>query len=86
MADKVRTQVQIERRQYEQLKRLAYERGQSMSEVLRRLLDEALDLKSPAGRAAVREARLAMIGAGRDVEGKRDVARRHDAYLYGRRR
>lgn len=67
MADKVRTQIQIERRRYERLKRLAHERGQSMAEV-------------------VLEARFAMIGAGRDVEGKRDVARRHDAYLYGRRR
>jgi len=86
MTEKVRTQVQLDRRHYDRLKRLAYERGQSMSEVLRRLLDEALDLNAPATQAAVREARLAIIGAGRDVEGKRDVARRHDAYLYGPRR
>ena len=39
---KVRTQIQLERRQYDRLKQLAYERGQSMSAVLRDLLEEAL--------------------------------------------
>lgn len=86
MATKVRTQVQLENRHYQRLKRLAYERGQSMSAVLRAILDEALDTGRPAPASAVREARLALIGAGRDPEGKRDVARRHDAYLHGPRR
>ncbi|MDP3774438.1 MAG: hypothetical protein Q8Q85_09245 [Gemmatimonadales bacterium] len=84
MSAKVRTQVQLERRQYEHLKRLAYERHKSLSAVLRDLLDEALG----AGRqkpALVREVRLALVGTGKDVDGRRDVAREHDDYAYGRR-
>lgn len=79
---KVRTQIQLERRQYERLKRLALERGQSLSGVLRALVDEAFG-GDTAGPAAVREARLGFVGTGRDREGKRDVARQHDRYLYG---
>jgi hypothetical protein len=79
MADKVRTQIQLERRQYERLKRLAYEQGKSLSAVVRDLLDRTL---APDTRAdAVREARLGFVGAGRDT--KHDVARNHDAYLFG---
>jgi hypothetical protein len=82
MTSKVRTQVQLERRQYEHLKRLAYERRQSLSSVLRDLLDQALG--TPRRPALVREVRLALVGSGRDVDGRRDVARRHDEYGYGR--
>ena len=80
---KVRTQIQLERRQYDRLKQLAYERGQSMSAVLRDLLDEALGGVGLRRGATVREARLGMVGVGRDPDGRRDVARHHDAYLYG---
>lgn len=80
---KVRTQIQLERRQYERLKRLAAERGQSLSGVLRALVDEVLG-ESPSP-TAVRDARLGFVGAGRDTQGRRDVARRHDRYLYGGR-
>ena len=84
MTTKIRTQVQLERRQYEHLKRLAYERKQSLSAVVRNLLDRALGTGRPAS-PLVREVRLALVGAGRDAEGRRDVARRHDEYLYKRR-
>lgn len=85
MTTKVRTQLQLERRQYEQLKRLAYERNRSLSAVVRDLLDQALGTGEQMS-SVVREVRLALVGAGRDVGGRRDVARRHDDYLYGRRR
>lgn len=85
MNAKVRTQIQLERRQYDHLKRLAYERHQSLSAVLRDLLDEALGTSRQRPKL-VREVRLALVGTGRDVEGRRDVARGHDDYAYGRRR
>lgn len=50
MATKVRTQLQLERRQYEQLKRLAYERNQSLSAVVRELLNAALGSRGDESR------------------------------------
>lgn len=85
MRAKVRTQIQLERRQYDQLRRLAYERRQSLSAIVRELLDEALGTVGQRPRL-VREVRLAVVGSGRDVEGRHDVARRHDEYIYGGRR
>ena len=86
MRTKVRTQVQLDPRQYERLKELAHERRQSLSRVLRAILDEALQLGEEAGEVAVRATRLAFVGSAKDAEGKRDVARHHDRYLYGARR
>ncbi len=86
MPSKVRTQIQLEPRQYERLKELAHERRQSLSRVLRTIVDDALGLGGEAGEDAVRDARLAFVGSGRDAERKRDVARHHDRYLYGARR
>lgn len=80
---KVRTQIQLERRQYDRLKALAAQRGQSLSGVLRAIVDDALG--DNRGRADVRESRLGFVGAGRDAEGKIDVAREHDRYLHGGR-
>ena len=80
MNSKIRTQVLLERRQYERLKELAFKRGNSFSGVLREVLDQALEMK-PAESRAVREALLKFVGSGRDAE--RDVAREHDRYLYG---
>lgn len=82
----MRTQIQIEPRQYRRLRELARERRQSLSQVLRTTLDVALGLEEQAGERAVRDARLAFVGSGRVPEGKRDVARHHDRYLYGARR
>jgi hypothetical protein len=84
MAPKVRSQLLLEQRQYQQLKRLAYERDQSLSAVVRDLLDAALGTGGKPA-ALVRRVRLALVGSGRDAQGRRDVARRHDRYLYGPR-
>ncbi len=85
MGSKVRTQILLERRQYERLKRLAYERGRSLSAIVRELLDTTLGGDTNATEA-VREVRLGFVGSGRDIAGKADVARRHDDYLYGAER
>lgn len=86
MPAKVRTQIQLEPRQYERLKELAHVRRQSLSRVLRAIVDDALGLGAGVGDETVRDARLAFVGSGRDAERKRDVARHHDRYLYGARR
>lgn len=82
---KIRTQIQLEERQYVGLKRLAAAEGRSLSSVLRSIVDAALG-ESDLGPEDVRAARLALVGSGRDAEQARDVARQHDRYLYGGRR
>jgi hypothetical protein len=82
---KIRTQIQLEQRQYERLKRLAAQQGRSLSAVLRGLVDVALGESEPAP-DDVRAARVGFVGAGRDAEQVRDAARNHDRYLYGGRR
>ncbi len=85
MPGKVRTQIQLEPRQYELLKELAHERRQSLAMVIRTILDQVLESGEEAEESSVRDARWAFVGKGRDIEGKPDVARRHARYLYGGR-
>lgn len=76
----IRTQIQLTEEQAEKARRLAAERGVSIAEVIRQLLDA-----TPAGDDRV--ARLTRaVEAVRDVgfrdrEGKTDVGVRHDEYL-----
>jgi len=76
----IRTQIQLTEEQAQKAKRLAAERGVSMAEVIRQLLDAAPAADDRTARFA--RAVDAARGAGfRDREGKTDVALRHDAYL-----
>lgn len=63
---KVRTQVLLERRQYDRLKELAFRRGRSLSGVLRDLLDRAL-WPGAAEPRAVGETRIGFPPAGAQV-------------------
>lgn len=76
----IRTQIQLTEAQADKARRLASERGTSVAEVIRQLLDAAPAADDRAARLA--RALAAARGAGfRDREGKTDVALRHDAYL-----
>ena len=74
----IRTQIQLTEEQAAKLKRLANERDVSMAEVIREAVDRLPDRDDRAERFA---RALAVAGSGRDVEGKTDVAVRHDEYL-----
>ena len=76
----VRTQVQLEKRQYEALRRIAHREHVSFAEALRRAVDSGLThgLAAPAatnGAAALLE--LAGIAASKQG----DLGRQHDRYL-----
>ena len=75
---RVRTQIYLEKRQYERLREEAFKQRISLSELLRRLIEEAF-FAEPAG--ASPESALEFVGKGRDK--RRDVAREHDRYLAG---
>lgn len=74
----IRTQIQLTVEQAEKAKRLAAERGVSMAEVFRGLLDRAPEHDDRAERFA---RALAAVGTGRDIEGRTDVSLRHDEYM-----
>jgi Arc/MetJ-type ribon-helix-helix transcriptional regulator len=76
----VRTQIQLTEEQAAKAKRLAAQRGVSMSEVIRQLLDAAPERDDRAERFA-RALAAVKRGGFRDREGKTDVSIRHDEYL-----
>ncbi len=76
----IRTQIQLTEAQAEKTKRLASDRGVSMAEVIRDLIDRAPDRDDRAERFA-RALAAVKRGGFRDREGKTDVSLRHDEYL-----
>ncbi|MGZ8631593.1 MAG: ribbon-helix-helix domain-containing protein [Actinomycetota bacterium] len=76
----IRTQIQLTEEQAEKAKRLAAERGVSMAEVIRELIDRAPERDDRAERFA-RALAAVKRGGFRDREGKTDVSVRHDEYL-----
>ncbi|MHB2019495.1 MAG: ribbon-helix-helix protein, CopG family [Candidatus Xenobia bacterium] len=76
-----RTQLQLDDRTYHEIRRRAFESGQSMAEVIRSLLQEALR-QPPDGEADEQWRRaLSVVGGFRDKDAASDVSTRHDDYL-----
>jgi len=74
----VRTQIQLEEAQYEQIRRMAHRERISMSEAVRRLVRRGMaqgEPERPRGAAAL----LGLAGIG--DSGLGDLGRRHDEYL-----
>ena len=75
----IRTQIQFEEAQHQQIRRLAQSHQISMSEVVRRLIRQSLALgldQDPPRKAG---ALLELAGIGQSALG--DLGRRHDEYL-----
>ncbi len=76
----LRTQIQLEERQYEALRAIAHRKRLSLSEVVRRAVDVGLEHgleKSPE--ASGTELLLGLAGVSKS--GLRDLGRAHDRYL-----
>lgn len=74
----VRTQIQLRRDQYEELKRRAAAEDRSLADLVRESVDSWLSLASrPDPLAGLRQ----LSGVFRDPSGARDVAEKHDRYL-----
>jgi plasmid stability protein len=81
MSNMKRTQVQLDDRTYAALRRRAYERGCSISALVRELLAQSLRSPAPVGRR-LSLADFPFIGAGRSSqEGRAPVSERHDEAL-----
>lgn len=75
----VRTQIQLTDEQARAVKRIASSKGVSVAEVIRRAV-EGIIKSSPKADMEERQKRALDI-VGRFKSGKRDVSKRHDAYL-----
>lgn len=75
----VRTQVQFEEGQYEEIRRRAFEQRASFSATVRRLVDQGLAAGAPADKKPRAEALLKLSGIARSGLG--DLGRRHDDYF-----
>jgi hypothetical protein len=78
----VRTQIQLSDEQHRQLRRWARRLGISLSEAVRRCVDERLarEERGPSREDRV-QAALAVCGRYRDPDGTSRVAREHDRHL-----
>ncbi len=76
----IRTQIQLTEQQARRLRAQARERGVSLAEMIRRLVDRGLT-EEAAGRARLCEQAARVVGRFPDRRGARNVARDHDRYL-----
>ncbi len=74
--EKVRTQIQLERHQYERLKEEAYRRRQSLSGIIRMMIDKGFETMGEE-----KDLKKAISFVGSISGDKSDVAEHHDAYL-----
>lgn len=77
-----RTQVQLDERTYEALRRRAFEKGRSMSSLARELMAQSLGTSTVKQRPTIKD--FTFIGAGRSRQGRLSpVSERHDEALAG---
>ncbi len=75
----IRTQIQLTKEQAKKVKKIANSKGIAMAEVIREAVDEAI--RSKAGTVSEERRARAIEIAGKFRSGKKDVSKRHDAYL-----
>ena len=75
-----RTQIQLDEKTYETLRRRAFEKGCSISSLVRDLLGYSLGTGKPKQRTSIKD--FSFIGAGRSRQGRiSPVSERHDEAL-----
>ena len=75
----VRTQIQLTEEQAKKIKKIAASRGVPMAEVIRDAVEGAI--RSGAGTVSEERRKRALEIVGKFRSRKRDVSRKHDAYL-----
>ena len=74
----VRTQVQLTKEQYEVLRELSHNKGESIAAIIRKAIDQFLVSPKPDRASLYRQA-LSVVG--KYEAGARDVSVEHDRYL-----
>ena len=75
----VRTQIQLTEEQAKKIRKIAASRGVPMAEVIRDAVEGAI--QSDAGTVSEERRKRALEIVGKFRSGKKDVSKKHDAYL-----
>lgn len=75
----VRTQIQLTEEQVKKIRKIAASRGVAMAEVIRDAIEGAI--RSRAGTVSEERRERALEIVGKFRSGKRNVSKKHDAYL-----
>lgn len=75
----VRTQIQLKAEQARDLKKMALSRRESVSNLIRKAVDDLIKSSTRADAEEVKKRALAVVG--KYHSGKKDISRKHDAYL-----
>ncbi len=75
----VRTQIQLTDEQAREIKKVAVAKGVSVAEIIRRAVEEVIKSSTRADREERQRRAFEIVGKFRS--GKRDVSKKHDAYL-----
>ncbi|OQY28633.1 MAG: hypothetical protein B6I38_09010 [Anaerolineaceae bacterium 4572_5.1] len=77
----IRTQIQLEEKQYKCLKEMAAEYNVSMATLIRQSVDMLIEKEEKPSREELKKRALAVVGIARDIDGATDVSVNHDKYL-----
>ena len=75
----VRTQIQLTSEQSRDLKKLALSHQASVSELVRRAVDELIKLNTRADIKEIKKRSMEIVG--KYHSGKKDISKKHDTYL-----
>jgi Arc/MetJ-type ribon-helix-helix transcriptional regulator len=75
----IRTQIQLTTEQARDLKKLALARQASVSELVRKAVDDLIKSKTRADTREIKEKALEILGKYRSR--KKDISKKHDVYL-----
>lgn len=77
----IRTQIQLEEKQYHTLKEMAAEYNVSMATLIRQSVERFIEQEEKPSREELKRRALSIIGIAKDVDGATDVSINHDKYL-----
>ncbi len=77
----IRTQIQLEERQYRKIKEMAATYDVSMATLIRQSVDMWIEKQTQPSQDELRKRALSVIGIAKDIDGATDVSVNHDKYL-----
>ena len=77
----IRTQIQLEEKQYQKIKEMAATYDVSMATLIRQSVDLWIEKEAKPNREELKQRALSVIGIAEDIDGATDVSVNHDKYF-----